>query len=121
MTPPKKRRGRVTAPNVLGLAHLVRLLQDGTRDSWELAAECGLSRLTVQSYCRALRQVGAAHICMWEQDQRGAHTIMIYKLGPGADAKRPALPRNFHRDNRRKALGVIAVSRALVQPELQGA
>lgn len=103
-------RGRVTEPNTLAVANLVKLLAEGTRSCQELADECGLGRLTVYKYCRALHQVGAIHIAMWEKDGRGKDSIKIYQLGEGRDAKRMRQDKNANRDGRRQAL---TVARAL--------
>jgi hypothetical protein len=74
--------------NALAQAHMIRLLLEGTYTVHEIAAESGLHFTTVSEYARALHHVGAAHISMWEKDSLGRDCIMIYKLGPGRDAKR---------------------------------
>lgn len=83
---PKKVR-IVTNPNVIAMARLVSLLQDGTLTCRELAEETGLTYAIACRYCAALHRAGVAHIATWEQDGRGAFTIRVYKLGRGKDAE----------------------------------
>lgn len=78
----------VTDPNLIAIAHLVRLLQDNTTlDNRALAEECGLNYLTVCRYTAAFRQVKAARIVRWKEDPRGAPTIRVFALGGGPDAR----------------------------------
>ena len=80
---------RVTAPNLIAIAQLVRLLIDGTRTIAELAEATGLNINTVQRYCGAFYRARATYICNWRLDSRGAYSIRIYQLGDGADVAAP--------------------------------
>jgi hypothetical protein len=72
-------------------ALLIRYLLDGEYSCAELAELTGLHYVTVLDYTRELHRAGAAHICRWEDNGRGAHTIKVYKLGVGKDARRPRM------------------------------
>ena len=54
----------------------------------ELAEETGLHYVTVRDYCKELHKVRAVHIARFEPDAHGRHTIKVYKLGSGHDARR---------------------------------
>lgn len=89
MKPPHK--PQYNRINALSQANLIKLLLEGTYTCAELAEQTGLHYVTVLHYTRALRKVGAAHICAWDKDARGRDLIKIYKLGEGKDAKRQKL------------------------------
>lgn len=74
--------------NAISQAHLIKLLLEGTHTCAELAEATGLHYVTVLHYTRELHKVKAAHICMWEKDNRGRDLLKVYKLGEGQDAKR---------------------------------
>lgn len=81
-----KKPARLRALNINALAHMIVLLTEGTRTSYEIAAETGLNVNTVYRWCRALYTKKALHIAGYEVDGRGAYTTRIYKLAPGKDA-----------------------------------
>lgn len=74
--------------NAVLQAQLIKLMLEGTYSCQELADETGLHYVTVLTYTRELHRAGAAHISMWEKDDRGRDIIKIYKIGVGKDAKR---------------------------------
>lgn len=98
--------------NAYHQAKLIKLLLEGTYSCRELAEETGLHYVTVLEYTRELHRHKAAHICMWEKDNRGRDLTKIYKLGEGKDAKRsrmtPAERQQRLRD-KRKALAMIGM------------
>lgn len=75
----------------MSYAQLILAMLDGCLNCQELAEATGLHYVTVLEYTRALHKAGVAHIAAWEPDVLGRHTIKVYKLGKGKDAKRPKL------------------------------
>lgn len=61
---------------------------DGVFNCQELADLTGLHYVTVLDYTRELHRTGAAHITEWQQDNRGADKVKVYKIGRGEDAVR---------------------------------
>lgn len=102
--------------NAYHQANLIKLLLEGTYSCAELAEETGLHYVTVLEYTRELHRAKAAHICMWEKDNRGRDLTKIYKLGEGRDAKRsrmtPAQRQQRLRDKKKKAaqVGLLAMA-----------
>ena len=84
----KRRRGPCVKINALSFAHLIKLLEEGTRSCAELAQDTGLHKLTVYHYTRELHKVKAIHVCMWDRDERGRSSVKIYQLGEKKDAPR---------------------------------
>lgn len=72
-------------------AQLIKLLMEGLYNCRELAEQTGLHYVTVLQYTRELHEAGAAHICMWQKDNRGRDLIKVYKLGEGKNAKRRSM------------------------------
>lgn len=96
---------RVSDPNLLAIAVMVKHLIIGLMTNKELSRECGLSYLTVCRHTAALHQMGAAHITRFELDSRGASTIRVFKLGKDDDAVAHARPRAIRaREQRRKEM-----------------
>jgi hypothetical protein len=85
---PRRPKQRLMKINAFSQAQLIKLLLDGSYSCAELAEETGLHYVTILEYTRELHRAKAAHICMWEKDNRGRDMIKIYKLGEGKDAKR---------------------------------
>ena len=83
-----RRRGPCIKVNAMSYARLIKLLAEGTRTCAELAEETGLHKLTVYQYTRELHKARAVHVCMWEQDSRGRHSVRVYMLGEAKDAPR---------------------------------
>lgn len=81
-------KNQIVKMNAVAQAQLIRLLLEGMYSCKELANLTGLHYVTVLQYCRELYHAGAAHICMWNKDERGRDNIKIYKLGEGKDKKR---------------------------------
>lgn len=71
------------------LATVVEGMLDGTLTLRELARRADLGYLAVQQFAKVMHEVGACHIDSWETDRLGRHTVRIYKIGRGPDAKRP--------------------------------
>lgn len=69
-------------------ARLIKELLHGDMSRKELAEESGLYITTVVEYTKAMHREGVVHVCRWEPDARGKHSIPIYKLGKGKDAPR---------------------------------
>ena len=95
----------VTDPNLIAFGKMVKMLLDqpGLWDNHWIAAETGLTYLTVCRYTAALYRAGAVHICNWKADPRGALTIRVFRMGEGIDAKVPKeTDAQKHRRLRRK-------------------
>jgi predicted ArsR family transcriptional regulator len=88
MTPPNNKGRKIIKINAISQANLIKLMLYGTMTCKELAEETGLHYVTVLQYTRELHAFGAAHICLWEKDNRGRDSIRVYKIGEGKDAKR---------------------------------
>ena len=78
--------------NAMSFAILCKLMMDGTRTCYELAAETGLHIMTIYDWTATLHKHGVIHICMWEGE--GRSSMRIFKFGPGKDAPRPIKPRS---------------------------
>lgn len=89
--PPLLKGRKLIKISKLTTALLVKEMWQGTYSCTELAEMTGLHYVTVLEFTRAMHRVGACHISSWEKDTRGRDVIKIYKLGPGADAKREKL------------------------------
>lgn len=91
--------------NAMTFAILCKLMMDGTRTCYELAADSGLHIMTVYDWTATLHKHGVIHICMWEGE--GRSSMRIFKFGPGVDVPRPIKPRSVvsaqHRAKRKAA------------------
>jgi predicted ArsR family transcriptional regulator len=74
--------------NAMSYAIMLKNMMEGDHSCFELAEITGLHVLTIYQYCRELHKQGVIHICRYEPNERGRHTIKVYKLGQGKDAKR---------------------------------
>jgi predicted transcriptional regulator len=94
-------------------AIMLKHMNEGEMSCAELAEVTGLCKLTVYHYAKALHKVGMAHICQWHADSRGRHNIIIYRLGPGKDAKRPKIDNAKRCAQYRQRAKQIEMQRAL--------
>lgn len=98
--------------NALAIAHLMRLLLEGSYSGRELAENSGLHYRTVMRYLAALRKVKAVYISEYGEDAVGRYCIAQYKLGLNQSNKRrpsavsPAERAKAHR-RRKKAIETI--------------
>lgn len=74
--------------NAMAYAHLIKAMMPGDLTMHELAEETGLHYQTVRDYVNAMHKAGVAHITRFDPDSRGRHTVKIFQLGEGKDAKR---------------------------------
>lgn len=81
----------MTKIGALTYANLLHAMLPGDLNCRELAEETGLHYITVLDYTRAMHKKGVIHIARYDPDSRGRHITIIYKLGPGKDAKRVRL------------------------------
>ena len=96
---------RITNPDLLAHALMVKGLMTGLMTNRQIAESCGLTYLTVCRHTAALHQVGAAFIARFEADNRGAFTIRVFKLGKDDDAVAPARTRAIRaREQRRREM-----------------
>jgi hypothetical protein len=87
-----RRFRRITAPNLIAWAELIKRLNNQRFKGYtvaELVDACGLNICTVQKYLDVLHQRGAAYIEGYELDTRGAYSIRRWKLGQDDDAIPP--------------------------------
>jgi transposase len=73
------------------VAKLIKEMYEGVYTYAELAEHTGLHRMTVARWCRTFHKEGLCHIASYEKDWRGADKAIVYKWGPGKDAKRAKL------------------------------
>lgn len=73
--------------NAMSYALMIKLLMSGDLTCKEIAEETGLHLVTIYQYTRELHKVGAIHIAQYLPDAYNRHTIKVYKLGKGKDAK----------------------------------
>ena len=79
-------RRKVSRPNAIAYAELVKALLEGGYTMRELADQCGLHYVTVTAVIRAMHARSVVHISGWEPDRRGNLSVRVYSLGKGSDA-----------------------------------
>ena len=95
--------------NALMFAMMLEELLSGPCTAQHLADYTGMYVLTVQRTMRAMYGRGVVHIAGWERDLAGRHTVRVFGLGAGKDAKKPIKSRTqMNRDYlARKAMSAL--------------
>jgi len=94
--------------NAMSYAILIRALMHGDLSMVDLAEETGLHYVTVREYCKELHKARAVHIARFEPDNRGRHTIKIYKLGVARDATAPRMSAAERQARRRSVVRALS-------------
>jgi DNA-binding transcriptional ArsR family regulator len=56
-----------------------------------LVKATGLTRQTISTQLKAMREVGAVHIKRWDRDSSGCRSRAVWALGNKEDAARPSM------------------------------
>lgn len=108
-------KNKIVKMNAVAQAQLIKLLLEGVYTCKDLAELSGLHYVTVLQYTRELYEAGAAHICMWQKDNRGRDMIKIYKLGEGVDKRRQRMSAAERQAKYRKKVKNIVMQTKLQQ------
>lgn len=84
-----KRKNAVRV-NAMAIAELIKGIQDECHTLYELSEMSGLSYITTLKYCNVFHKAKIIHICDWAPDIKGGHTLRVYAMGAGKDAKKPS-------------------------------
>lgn len=75
--------------NAVMFAMMLDELLTGPCTAKHISEVTGMAGLTVNRTFRAMYRRRVVHVAGWEKDAAGRHTVRVFALGPGRDAKIP--------------------------------